>query len=251
MIRLAIIGYGKMGKMIKQLAESYEMEVVSIIDPNIEEYDLPICKESLNGAEVCIDFTAPDVAFTNIKNILEAGSKAVIGTTGWFNHIAEIEKLVSQKELGIIYGSNFSVGMNIFYMITRFSAQCFNKLPQYDVFGLEKHHKQKVDSPSGTAKELAKILIKEIDRKSNVVYECLDRAPFSVEMHFASVRGGNVPGTHEINFDSEADTITLSHTARNREGFAHGALLAAQWLADKNGCFDFKDIFEEIINDRV
>ncbi len=251
MIKLAIIGYGKMGKLIHQLSEQYDIEVVSIIDSYIEKYDLEINKENLKGADICVDFTAPESAFENIKLVFKAGSKIVIGTTGWFDNLAEIEKICSLENQGIVYGSNFSVGMNMFYMITRFTAQCFNKIPQYDVFGLEKHHKHKVDSPSGTAKELSKIIVKEIDRKNVAVYECLDRAPFSVEFHFASVRGGSVPGTHEISFDSDADTISLTHTARNREGLAHGALMACQWLHDKQGCFDFKDIFEEMINARV
>lgn len=248
MLRIALIGYGKMGKNIQRLSQENNCEIVAIVDPYAENAYRNIHDLTPNKIDVCIDFSNPDSAINNIIQTAQLGLNMVVGTTAWQNRLPEIKSLIETNELGLVYGSNFSVGMNIFYKITEESAKLFNKLKNYDVYGLELHHNQKLDSPSGTAKELAKIIIDNLDRKDLAQYDKLDRLPEANELHFASVRSGKIPGTHEIGFDSEADTIELRHIARNRDGFALGALLAAKWVYNKKGLHDFKDVFKEIIN---
>jgi len=249
MLKIALIGYGKMGKNIHRLALENNCQITAIVDTygenclnNIEQIDP-------KNIDVCIEFSTPDSVLENINKIAALGLNMVIGTTGWQNNIDEVKKLVANKNIGFIYGSNFSLGMNIFYKITEESAKIINKVKNYDVYGLELHHNQKLDSPSGTARELSEIILDNIDSKKTVQYDKLDRAPFNVEFHFASVRAGRIPGTHEIGFDSEADTIELRHIARNRDGLALGAILAAKWIADKKGFYNFKSSFGDILND--
>jgi 4-hydroxy-tetrahydrodipicolinate reductase len=244
MKKLAIIGYGQMGRMIEQLAPEYEFEVVSIIDLVPEKSKNP---EQLETADVCIEFTAPGAAFQNIKKLVNLQKNIVVGTTGWFDNLAETEKLVTHYNTGLVYGSNFSPGMNLFYKIVDETSKLMNSSQDYDVFGLEYHHKFKKDSPSGTAKILSKIILKNIDDKKNVVFDKLDRQIKADEFHFGSVRAGSIPGTHLIGFDSTADTIEIKHTARNRNGLAIGALLAAKWLCGKKGFYNFSDILPQIL----
>jgi len=239
MIKLAIIGYGQMGKMIDKLAANYDLEVVSRIDPRL---GTDICEKDLNEAEIAVEFTQPDTAYTNICKCVELGVKVVSGTTGWHEHLPELKNLVSDKGGSVVYGSNFSPGMNKFYEIVRAAAQIMKDMEGYDVYGYEMHHKYKKDSPSGTAKNLAKILIDELPQKDKVIYDSLQRIKADDELHFASVRGGNIPGEHRIGFDSEYDSIELRHTARSREGLAAGALMAAVWLCNKQGIFDFSEV---------
>ena len=244
MIKLAIIGYGQMGNLIEKLATEYDFEIVSIIDPLL---DNEISKESLAGAEVCIEFTTPDVAFTNIQKICDLGKNMVVGTTGWLDKLDAVRKLVQKNEIGMVYGSNFSFGMNLFFQMFNSATKLMNKIEDYEVFGLELHHNIKKDSPSGTAKILSDIVLKNTDGKTSAQFEKLDRKIKKNEFHFGSVRAGNIPGTHLIGFDSAADTIELKHTARNREGLAIGALKAAEWITKKKGLYDFTAHFSEII----
>ncbi len=244
MIKLAIIGYGQMGKLIEQLAPKYNFEVISIIDPLLGN---EISGETLSGAEVCVDFTTPDTAFTNIQKICELGKNMVVGTTGWLDKLEAVQQLVQQNKIGMVYGSNFSLGMNLFFQMVNSATKLMNKIENYDVFGLEFHHKKKKDSPSGTAKILSDIVLKNTDNKTSAQFEKLDRKIEKNEFHFGSVRAGNIPGTHLIGFDSAADTIELKHTARNREGLALGALKAAEWIAQRNGLYNFSEHFSEII----
>lgn len=243
MKKLAIIGYGQMGKMIEQFAPQYDFEVVSIIDILPENSKSP---EKLDSADVCIEFTTPGSTFENIKKLVNLEKNIVVGTTGWFDKLTEVEKLVCSKNTGLVYGSNFSLGMNLFFQLIESATKQMNPIKDYDVFGLEYHHKLKKDSPSGTANILSEIVLKNTDHKKKTVFEKLDRQIEKDEFHFASVRGGNIPGTHLIGFDSEADSIELKHTVRNRTGLAIGALLAAKWICDKKGFYNFSDFFLEI-----
>ncbi len=244
MIKLAIIGYGQMGKLIEQLAPEHNFEVVSIIDPL---WGNEISEESLSEAEVCIEFSTPDVAFINIRKICELGKNMVVGTTGWLDKLDAVKKLVQQNKIGMVYGSNFSLGMNLFFQMVNSATKLMNKIEDYEVFGLELHHNIKKDSPSGTAKILSDIVLTNTDSKTSAQFEKLDRKIKKSEFHFGSVRAGNIPGTHLIGFDSKADTIELKHTARNREGLAIGALKAAEWIIKKKGLYDFTEHFSEII----
>jgi 4-hydroxy-tetrahydrodipicolinate reductase len=247
MLRIALIGYGQMGKMLDKLAPEQGCVVTRIFDPNISQYAQEISADTLQEVDVCIDFTTPSEVIGNIDLVSSAGKNIVVGTTGWLNDLSNIENMIRLKKTGLIYSSNFSIGMNLFFLLAEKASSLIGHVGVYDVFGYELHHKKKVDSPSGTAKDLAEIVRENFPNKKSVVYDKLDRKIEESEFHFASVRGGSIPGTHVIGFDSPFDTIELKHTARNREGFAVGALKAAHWINGKEGVFDFQDIFSEIL----
>jgi len=247
-MNIAIIGYGKMGKEIEQIALQRGHAVKAIIDPAEEKAtSKEISEKILEGIDVCIDFSSPESALQNIQKISSLGKNLVVGTTGWYEDMNKAKKTVEENKTGFIWASNFSIGVNAFYKIVGEAARIFNKIPEYDAFGLELHHKMKKDSPSGTAKSLGEIMLKNMTRKTKLVFDKLDRKLESNELHFASVRGGSIPGTHKIGFDSDADTIELTHTARNRKGFALGAVMAAEWLIEKKGFYSVNDFMQEIL----
>lgn len=247
MTKVALIGYGKMGRMILEASSRFDVEVVSIIDPAQDGCEKEISNITLKDAQVCIDFSHPLVVLENIINVCKCKRNLVVGTTGWDQHMEVVRQHVENNEVGMIYGSNLSVGMNIFYEIAAKAAQVFAPYTEYDPYGFELHHRQKADSPSGTAKELSKIIISEIDRKTTPQYDRLSVKILPEELHFASIRAGFIPGTHTIGFDSEADTIELTHRVRNRSGFALGALRAAIWIAQRKGLFEFRDFIRDQI----
>jgi 4-hydroxy-tetrahydrodipicolinate reductase len=257
MVKIALVGFGKMGQTIKRLADAKKdrFEIVSIIDPMLREKTIDgvpvntvLTKVNLNNADVCIDYTHPSVIMKNIKIYSDMGVNVVVGTTGWYDKKEEVTQMVENSEIGLIWSGNFSIGVNAFFKIIENAAKVMNKLDDYDVMALEYHHNQKADSPSGTAEMIGKILIDKLDRKDKLYYDKLDRKIEPNELHLASVRGGNIPGIHEVTFDSPQDTITLKHSARNREGFASGSLLAAEFIKDKTGIFNIDDLMLDIIN---
>jgi len=241
MLPIALIGYGKMGKMIEQMAQHLPVSIVAIIDPNLEQYNVPLNDATLKDARVCLDFTTPRAVLDNVKAVCACKRNLVIGTTGWQQQLPEVEQLVSRSGIGLLYGSNMSIGMNLFYEVVERAAEVLSAYEEYDAYGLELHHRQKADSPSGTAKELTDILLKYMPNKQMPLYDKIDRKIREDELHFASVRSGWITGTHTIGFDSEADTIELTHRLRNRTGLALGALKAALWLADKQGVHTFRE----------
>ena len=244
MLKIALIGYGQMGKLIEQLAQDNDCEIVAVIDPLLGN---EITLQTVAEADVCIEFSSPNAAFSNIKKLIELGKSVVTGTTGWYDELDKIKLLVEERGTGLIYGSNFSVGMNLFFSIIENTAKLMNQAEDYDLYGLEMHHKKKKDSPSGTAKVLSEIILKNIDRKTLTQYEKLDRKIEENEFHFTSIRSGDIPGMHSISFDSEVDTIELKHTARNRNGLALGAIKAAKWINNKTGFYNFSNNLNEII----
>lgn len=247
-INIAIIGYGKMGHIVEKLAIEKGITIKSIIDPVADgATHKEINEESLKDADVCIEFSLPETAVGNAKKIAELGKNHVMATTGWLDKLDEVRRVVEKSETGFVYASNFSIGVNVFYRIVRIAAKIINNIRDYDIFGYELHHNRKKDSPSGTAKSIGKILIDNIDRKDNLVFDKLDRKIEPSELHFASVRGGDTPGTHVVGFDSTADTIELKHTARSRDGFALGAIMAAEWVNDKKGFFEINDMMVDVI----
>jgi len=247
-MNIALVGYGKMGKAIAEIAAQRGHAISAIIDPEARGATAgEISASALKGAEACIDFTVPEAALGNIRQYCKLGVNAVIGTTGWHESIAEVKKEVEKSKIGLIYAGNFSIGVNAFYMMLQNAAAIMDRLPEYDVFGVEMHHNAKKDSPSGTAKSIEKILLENIKRKKSAVEERLGRKIAPEELHFASVRGGSVPGTHEIFFDSASDTIELRHTARDRNGFALGAVRAAEWIRGKKGLYTIDDMMREIM----
>ena len=236
-----------MGKTIENLAKEKGHEIKVIIDPLCEGCVKEINEETLKDVEVCIDFTHPSVILDNIKKIASVGKNIVVGTTGWYNQMDEVKKIVEENNIGLIWSGNFSIGVNAFFRMIENAAKIFNNLEDYDCLAYELHHKMKADSPSGTTKMMGKILIDNLDKKDKLVYDRLDRKIEDNELHFASVRGGSISGDHSILFDSNADTIELRHTARSRCGFASGSLLAAEFVADKKGFFNINDLMNNII----
>ena len=247
-MKIAIVGYGQMGQLIEKCLSERNMEVISIIDP---VHPSATCREfseeAVEGVDVCICFTQPEAAIKNIEDACRAKKQIVIGTTGWLDQMQYVRDLVSKSGVGLVYSSNFSVGVNIYFKLIEQAAQVINKFDMYDVLGFETHHMLKRDSPSGTATTIGKLLLNNIERKKRLVENRLDRKIAPDELHMASLRGGYVPGTHTILFDSEADTIELKHTARNRTGFAMSAVLASQWILDKKGTYTETDMMKQIL----
>lgn len=247
-MNIAIIGYGKMGHEIERIAKSKGANVVSVIDPaGGNAANKEINGQSMRNVDVCIDFSTPQSVISNIKKISKFKKNIVVGTTGWHDKLGEAQKIVKQSKIGLIYASNFSIGVNIFFKIVENAAKIMNNMEDYDIYGYEVHHSKKIDSPSGTAKTLGDILIKNIRRKSKLLFDRAEGKISPNELHFASIRAGSIPGTHIVGFDSSADTIELKHEARNREGFAAGALIAAQWIKGKKGFYTIDNMMESII----
>ena len=245
MLNIALIGYGKMGKMLHSLAETNGCSVKAIIDPAHPEHAGKIDAEVLQDVEVCLDFTHPEKVMDNIRQLAALKKNLVIGTTGWYEQMDEVKQLAADHQIGIVYGANFSIGMNIFDRILAHATDLIDKFRAYDVWGLEMHHNQKADSPSGTAIQLANTIIKHHGVKEKTVFEKVDYVITPEELHFASVRGGSIPGVHRIGFDSDADSITLEHSIRNRSGLALGALEAALWVRGKTGFYSFNQMMDE------
>jgi 4-hydroxy-tetrahydrodipicolinate reductase len=225
---LAILGCGKMGRLVEQLAPEYGCEVRAKFSRSSID---SLSQESLRGATVAIEFTTPDAAPENLRHLAALGVHSVCGTTGWYAELPSVRQAVLAAQTGLVYSANFSVGVNVFSEIVARAAELFAKHPEYEAWGWEIHHSAKKDAPSGTLKKLV---------------EEMRSAGFSSALSISSNRAGAHIGTHEIGFDSPADTITLRHTARNREGFARGALQAARWIAGKQGVFEFREILHEL-----
>jgi 4-hydroxy-tetrahydrodipicolinate reductase len=244
MNKIALVGYGQMGKLLQKLAPENNAEVVAIIDPLLNN---KISLQYIQDAEVCIEFTNPSAVIENIEKIARLKKNIVVGTTGWSDKLPEVTAIVRKYEIGLVYGANFSLGMNLFFNLTEHLSRLMNKAREYDAWGVEKHHSKKIDSPSGTAVILSDILLKNLDSKQICQFDRIRRKINPDELHFASIRAGNIPGDHIIGFDSIADSIEIKHSSRNRDGLAIGALKAAQWIRNKKGLYNFNEIFEQIL----
>lgn len=242
MIKIALIGYGSMGKEIHKFAQSKGYEVT-----NIFEMDNPIKLSENYEFDVAIDFSYPEAVINNANIIADLGRNLVIGTTGWYDKIEIIRNIAEQKSIGIIYSSNFALGSNLFFKIVDLASRIINKFDSFDIFINEIHHKNKKDSPSGTALSLAELIIKNIDRKKTILKDSINRRISPEQLHIASLRGGSIIGIHNIFIDSDAETIELTHRAKNRVGFAEGALLAADWIFGKKGFYNFSELIDDLI----
>jgi 4-hydroxy-tetrahydrodipicolinate reductase len=219
-MKLAIIGYGKMGKLIEQLAPEYGFSVQACID-------LKDDFAKARGADVAIEFTTPEAVADNVEKLAAMKLPVVVGTTGWLKHMDQVKAVVERNGSGLIWSPNFSVGVNVFFRLVREAARLLAEEREYGAWAWEIHHDTKKDAPSGTLLKLV---------------EEMKAAGYGRAIDVSSNRAGRHPGTHEIGFDSAADTITLRHAARSREGFARGALKAAQWIVGKQGVFEFGDV---------
>ena len=229
-MKIALLGYGKMGKVIERIALERGHEIVLKKDQ-----DTPF--DGLKNADVAIDFSVPDSAVANISECLNNGIPVISGTTGWLTNYPKMVQLCEEKNGSFIYGSNFSLGVNVFFELNEYLAKMMANLKQYNVSMEEIHNTQKLDAPSGTAITLAEGIIKN----TNYANWTLE-TPISNEIHIDAKRIENVPGTHSIFYDSEVDQIEIKHTAHSREGFALGAVIAAEWLIGKKGVFTMKDV---------
>lgn len=237
-MKIALIGYGKMGHMIEAIAKSRGHEIVSIIDiDNTADFD----SDAFRSAEAAIEFTAPSVAEGNVRRCFEQGVKVVSGSTGWLKGsvLEEMKQLCADGTNTLLWSSNFSVGVAIFRAVNRYLAHIMNGFDSYDVSMIETHHVHKLDAPSGTAITLAEHIIEELDRKER--WGLHETAPEVLRID--DVRRGEVPGIHTITYDSPADLIEITHSAHTREGFALGAVLAAEFLKDKSGWQTIDDLF--------
>ncbi|KIQ18832.1 dihydrodipicolinate reductase [Flavobacterium sp. MEB061] len=229
-MKIALLGYGKMGKVIERIALERGHEIVLKKDES-NTYD------GLSTADVAIDFSVPTAAVANISSAFHANVPIVSGTTGWLEHFDEMVALCNEKQGGFISSSNFSLGVNIFFELNEYLAKIMSQFDSYKVTMEEIHHTQKLDAPSGTAISLAKGVIEN----SNYANWTMDEAKNN-EIHIEAKRIGDVPGTHTVTYESIVDSIELKHTAHNREGFALGAVIAAEWLAGKKGVYSMKDV---------
>ena len=234
-MKIALIGYGKMGKEIEKIATDRKHEICLKIDT---DEDWKNSGHLLKDADVAIEFSMPVCVLDNIKKCFEADVPVVVGTTGWHNQIESVKEECLKKNHSLMYGSNFSIGVNIFFEINRRLAKLMNEYADYKVSIEEIHHTTKLDAPSGTAISLANDIMKLLERKEKWVNTNSDK---SKELEIISKRIENVPGTHIITYDSDVDTIEIKHTVKSRKGLAVGAVLAAEWLAGKKGFFEVRD----------
>jgi 4-hydroxy-tetrahydrodipicolinate reductase len=241
-MNLALIGHGKMGKEVERLANEKGFKIVKIFEVDENADGGAITKESLKSVDVCIDFSSPEAILSNIEAVVDCGKNIVVGTTGWYDRLDYVRKLVKEKKIGFLYAANFSLGVNIFNQIVMDAAHLFEKYPQYDVAISEMHHKGKADSPSGTALTLGSTILQVIKRKSELMTETQHSAIKPHQIHVTSTRMGAITGKHTVLFDSDADTIELVHTAKSRSGFALGAIVAAEWLKGKKGFYTMRDV---------
>ena len=228
---LAIVGYGKMGRMIERLAPEYGFEVKAKFSGQDNDGARALTAQSLAGVDVAVEFTRPEVATANLKKLAAAGVASVCGTTGWYAGLQPLAREVGVNGSALVWGANFSVGLNLFREVVAEAARRFAREESYGAWGWEIHHAAKKDAPSGTLLALA---------------DEMKRNGYAREIGLSASRAGAVPGTHEIGFDSAEDTITIRHTARSREGFARGALRAANWVIGKKGVYEFREILHEL-----
>ena len=236
-MKIALIGYGKMGHMIEQIALERGHDIVCRIDiDNPQDFE----SEAFRSADVAIEFTAPSVAYGNVQRAFAAGVKVVSGSTGWFaDHQEELRHQCEAEGRTLFWASNFSVGVAIFGAVNRYLARIMNGFPQYDVEMEETHHVHKLDHPSGTAITLAEDIVSELDRKEAWAEDTTDPKLLRID----NIRRGEVPGIHTVRYDSEADLITITHDAHSRKGFALGAVLAAEYTAEHKGLLKMQDLF--------
>jgi 4-hydroxy-tetrahydrodipicolinate reductase len=233
-MKIGLIGYGAMGRLVGDLATQRGHEIVVTIDIDGADGSVEDLVESMRVCEVAIDFSIGDAVPKHAEACAHAQKPLVVGATGWLSEVENVRRIIEDADGTLIYGANFSIGVQIFYRIAARAAELFRNVESYDPFIEEAHHKRKRDAPSGTALQLEKIAAQGLGR----------------EVPVSSTRAGYIPGTHRLGFDSAADQIRITHEARSREGFAAGALMAAEWIAGRKGFYEFSEAFDEIIKSR-
>ncbi|MXV50760.1 4-hydroxy-tetrahydrodipicolinate reductase [Pedobacter sp. HMF7647] len=248
-MNIALIGYGKMGRIIEQFAVDRGHHIVLKIDADNRD---ELNTDNLRKADVAIDFSTPDSAINNIYTCFDAGTPIIVGTTGWYGQLQRVKDDCLNGKKSLLYASNFSVGVNVFFFVNKVLAKIMDRYPQYDVQVEEIHHTKKLDSPSGTAMTIAEGIVENVERKNEWVNEVVGQTEIITkpdQLLIESHRIEEVPGTHTVIYSSEVDDIEFKHTAHNRAGFALGAVLAAEWLNGKTGFYSVKDMFDFNISD--
>lgn len=244
-MKIALIGYGKMGKLLERFAQERGHEICITIDADNAS---DIRSERFKEADVAIEFSVPHAALEHIYDAFDADVPIVVGTTGWYDELAAVEQKCRAGNNTLLYASNFSVGVNVFFYVNKVLAKLMNRYPQYDVQVEEIHHTQKLDAPSGTAITIAEGILDGLERKNTWVNEVIGQQDDVVtkpnELLIESHRIEEVPGTHNVIYSSEVDELEFKHTAHSRAGFALGAILAAEWLHGKKGFYSIQDMFD-------
>jgi 4-hydroxy-tetrahydrodipicolinate reductase len=236
-MKALLIGHGKMGKLIESMAGEFGIEIAGII-----EYGDTLSKKNLHGIDVAIDFSSPDHILDRIETVSQEKIPLVIGTTGWDQDMEAAHAIIRKNTSAMLTAANFSFGVALFCKLVKYAAHLFAKFDHYDVALFEQHHRQKKDHPSGTAKNLGKIVLSEMPRKKEVITSCPHGEIDPSHLHITSLRVGHHPGEHTVIFDGPDDTIRLTHSARSRHDFARGALLGAKWIMGKSGSFTMEDL---------
>ena len=238
-----------MGRAIHALAIQHKFSVPVIVAASSEGATHQASELNplmLNDVDVCIDFSVGEAVLSHLSIAIAAKKPLVIGTTNWHHQLDQVKEAMKNAPIGVIHGANFAIGTQLFYQIVRYAAQVMRCFPQYDVGGIEWHHAQKVDSPSGTARELTQIVLDETPHKQHAVFDRIQGALPANNLPFASLRSGSCPGMHTLLFDGPHDTIELRHTTRSREALAHGALMAAQWICPRKGFYTIEEMMRDM-----
>jgi 4-hydroxy-tetrahydrodipicolinate reductase len=246
-MNIALIGYGKMGKEVEALALSQGLSVVAKFDIDDNRDGAGLTAETLRDVDVCIDFSFPSEVLANLRRVAACKKNIVIGTTGWLDKLEEAKQVVNHEKTGAVYAPNFSLGVNLFLKLVRDAGEKLNRFEDYDVSIQEIHHKDKQDSPSGTALEIGKSILQSVRRKKEILAGNAQGKIKPEQLQISSTRTGNVVGVHTVIFDSFADTIELKHTAKNRSGFALGALVAAKWINGRKGFYSMQDVLKDVL----
>lgn len=241
-MKIAVIGNGKMGAEVARVARAKGIEVARVFTEEENAGGKALTPQSLDGIDVCIEFTLPAAAFKNIEAVAKAGKPVVVGTTGWYDRLDDVRRIVEARGTGLVYAPNFSIGVNILGHLINCASRLLDRYDMYDVAIRETHHRGKADSPSGTALHLSQLVLKNIRRKSDVLAGNPGGPIRPGQLQITSERVGHAVGEHAVVFDSEADTLEFIHRARNRSGFAHGALIAAAWVRGRKGVFTMEDV---------
>jgi len=246
-MKLALLGAsGRMGTVVQRMATSSGHEIVAKFDIDTNPGG-PALGEALESADAVIDFTRPEVVLQNITEVARIGLPMVVGTTGWYDSLDEARDLVDRHGTGLVWGANFSIGALLLMRLTEHAARFIDRFPEYDPYVVEHHHRGKLDAPSGSGKRLAEKIVGSVSRKQRIVEGNPDGIIPADAVHLASLRAGEAFGTHMVGLDSAADTVELTHTARGRDGFALGALHAAQLIQNRTGVYEFSELFEEVL----
>jgi len=245
-MRIALIGYGQMGQEIERAAREMGIEIGPIFTSRTNPEGRGLTEEALREVDVCVDFSTPQAVLTNIRRVAEARKPMVVGTTGWYDRWDDVRPEIERAGIGFVYGPNFCIGVNLLFRLVAYGAQLLRRLPDFDPYIVEWHHRRKADHPSGTALRLGQILLKHLDRKTHLVTRLEGRIPQD-GISVASIRAGAHPGMHRVGFDAPFETLEITHVVRHRRAFAVGALWAARFAKAHRGIFSFEEVLDHFL----